>query len=173
MVTTVPTRPTSPMFSAFTWLASAPLAFSWRLSEAFWPRLPAACGLDAEAAPLLRAGLTLAVERMLKARRTGTLPLPAPCSLRRVRQRRFDPAVVHWERRDELQALLQEEVRLTLALVQRPLGGGLSAQWASLLVQQCERIGCLYQALARRVGRDLALTDLAVALERVSVALVS
>ncbi len=154
MVTMVPPRPDSPL-----------RAFTWRWSEAFWPDLPTSYGLDASAARLLRFSLTLAAEQMLEQWRETGAPLPAPCALHQVRQRRFDPAVVHWERRDELQALLITEARLLFGLARRPLGGRQSKQWAEALAQQCSRIGCLYQALARRDGPQAAISDLALALD--------
>jgi hypothetical protein len=140
--------------------------FTWRWSEAFWPDLPSSCGLDTAAARLLRSSLTLAVEQMLEQWRETGASLPPTCPLHQVRQRRFDPAVVHWERRDELQALLITEARLLFGLARRPLGGRQSKQWAEALAQQCRRIGCLYQALARRDGPQAAISDLAMALEQ-------
>ncbi len=90
MVTIAPPRPDSSL-----------RAFTWRWSEAFWPDLPTSYGLDTAAARLLSFSLTLAVEQMPAQWRETGAPLPALCPLHQVRQRRFDPAVVHWERRDE------------------------------------------------------------------------
>ncbi len=143
--------------------------FTWQFAETFWPTPPAPCKLDADAARLLRCHLTLAVEQALDKGRKQGVPLPT-CPVRRVRQRRFDPAVVHWERRDELQALLITEAQMLFRLVVRPLGKdslgrARSEEWVALLRQQVARMGCLYEALAQRMGRQVAFSDLALALE--------
>ncbi|GEM_PF-1200176 len=150
--------------------ASAP-TFTWQFAETFWPAIPqpAPCQLDADAARLLRYALTFAVEQALTQRRTAGVPLPT-CSVQQVRQRRFDPQGVLWERHEELQGLLIREAQLLFRLVVCPLGKDAlgrdrAQEWAALLAQQVARVGCLYQALEQRMGRQVAFSDLALALE--------
>ena len=165
MVTTLPARPTSA--ASLPSGRSVSLAFNWRRSELLWPDSdPPTGGLDAAAARLLRYRLTLAVEQMLERWRETGAPLPPPASLEQVNQPRFDPLLIYWSRpNEELLALFETEAQMTLALARRPLGGQEGGRWASALAQQCERLGCLYQARERQVGRARALADLARALE--------
>jgi hypothetical protein len=149
--------------------ASAP-PITWRFVETLWPSLPAPCGLDADAARLLRSRLTLAVEQALEQWRKQGAPLPPSCSVHEVRRWRFDPAGVDEQPRYALQLSLREEARQLFGLVVRPLGKGAlggerSQEWAALVAQQCRRIGVLYQAVERQVGWQAAFSDLALALD--------
>ncbi len=151
MVTTYPPR-------------GASLSSPWRFAELFWPNVPSPCGLDADAARLLRSTLTMAAGQMLERwRRTGA-PLPPRPDLAMISQARFVTEQLPGQSLERLLALLDVEAQMIRVLVQRPLGDSLSGQWAAVLAQQCRRIGQLYEALKGRVGTARAEALLALAL---------
>jgi len=144
-----------------------PLALSWRIPESLWPDdLDSPTGLDPEAQRLVRLGLTLAVEHHLWLRRSlGEPRLPRrPCRLQHIRQRRFNPRLLHWHIVDELRDLLRAEVAITLELLERPHEKRVCPKWDVLLEQQCARIGQVYLALKAKIGRLQALYELEAAL---------
>lgn len=144
---------------------AASLSSPWRFAELFWPNEPSPCGLDAQAARLLRFTLTQDVGQMLEQRRRTGAPLPPRCDLALICQTRFEAGRLPEMALERLLALLRVEAQMLRALAQRPLGDGCSGQWAAALAQQCLRIGQLYQALKGRVGAAQAEALLALALQ--------
>ncbi len=112
-------------------------------------------GLPLEARTLLWHGLMAAVESVLdlwERSPAGAKHEPPVFIVQHAGQPRFDPATLRFLTLESWHRLMGLELRLAAQVLEALILTGDAERYHPLLGEQCERVGQLYSALARRAG---------------------